>query len=100
MALVNQAYSLSDKAQLNPATGTAQNDRVLKECEIHFALLPPELPEFNHFKPAAHLLENRPEILAELPGLDLALERFERLFSDLNMLPSEEAKSVAKAAKA
>jgi predicted ATP-dependent endonuclease of OLD family len=100
MALVNQTYGLSPASQLNPATGTTQSGRVLKDVEQHFALLPPNLPEFDHFRPAAYLLENRSEILAKLPSLESGLERFENLFSDLNKLLSVEARNTAKAAGA
>jgi hypothetical protein len=48
-------------------------------------VLPPETPEFDHFRPSAYLAEN-PEVLNQLPELDSALDRFEKLFVDINAL--------------
>jgi predicted ATPase len=100
MALVNKAYGLTGAAELNPTVEARTGARVLKEVEQHFALLPPEMPQFDHFRPASYLLENRSEILRNLPGLESALGRFERLFLDLNALILEEARPNVKAAGA
>jgi len=46
----------------------------------------PGAPEFDHYRPAESLTLSG--IGTELPGLDTALDRFERIFQDLNvMLP-------------
>jgi hypothetical protein len=100
LALVNQAYGLTDKMKLDVTYGNRNGARVLKEAEEHFATLPPTAPNFDHFKPAAYLLENRSGILRSLPGLDSALDRFEKLFTDLNALLADEARPSAKAARA
>jgi predicted ATPase len=100
MALVNQAYSLKDEMKLDPAVGSAKSERVLKDVEHHFALLPPEAPQFDHFSPASYLLENRADVLPNLPGLEASLDRFEKLFNDLNELLSRDIRVAVNAARA
>ena len=58
----------------------------MKEVEEHFRTLPPDFPEFDHYTPAAYLVENGKDLRNELPGLNCALDRFEQLFKDLNKL--------------
>jgi hypothetical protein len=100
MALINHSYGLKDGMQLDPARGQGKPGRVLKETEEHFATLPPSAPEFDHFRPAAYLLENRSDMLRNLPELDAVLDRFEKLFADLNALLVGETKPTARAARA
>ena len=48
-------------------------------------------PEFNHYTPAAYLLANGDEIKGKLTGFKKALDRFEKLFADINkFLPDTE----------
>lgn len=82
-ALVNRCYNLSDEYTLNPKK-EPKNLRVVKEVEEHFRTLPPDFPEFDHYTPAAYLVENGKDLRNELPGLNCALDRFEQLFKDLN----------------
>jgi len=58
----------------------------VKEVQQHFAMLPPGIPNFDHYKPVEHLLSLKPNEVAQLPDLDQALSRFEMVFSDLNQL--------------
>jgi predicted ATP-dependent endonuclease of OLD family len=78
IALVKEAYGLK-KFKLD-ATPT---ERVVKDIEDAFRLLPPETPEFDHFFPSSYLIEH-PAVLKTLPGYDDALNRFESLFKELN----------------
>jgi hypothetical protein len=89
-----------DKMKLNPAVGSSQAGRVLADVEQHFALLPPEAPQFDHFRPGSYLLENRGDVLPNLPELESSLDRFERFFNDLNWLLSSEVRVTPKAARA
>jgi hypothetical protein len=57
----------------------------VKDVEESFRTLPPDAPEFDHFSPASFLIEN-PSVLETLPGVEDALDRFEKLFTDLNAL--------------
>jgi hypothetical protein len=80
IALVKQAYKLQALNVANPGT-----ERVVNDVEDAFRLLPPETPEFDHFFPSSFLVEN-PTVLKSLPGWKEALDRFEKLFADLNAL--------------
>jgi len=60
--------------------------RVVKEVEAHFAILPPDAPEFDHYAPAEFLMSRSAKLRKSLPELDAALDRFQRLFDDLNGL--------------
>lgn len=84
IALLNKTYNLDGKSldvKKIPAQG-----RVLEHAENHFKTLPPEVAEFDHYRPSLYLLENHPKLLNSLPGVDAALDRFEKLFKDLNGL--------------
>ncbi len=86
VGLVNGCYSLDEGQRLPEARFGGGAVRVLKEVEEHFAVLQAEAPEFDHLVPAVFLMENTGELSKTLPGLDEALERFEKLFGDLNSL--------------
>ncbi len=83
-ALVNACYGLSGAQSFVPPA--AQNGRpaarILKAAEAHMRLMPPSVPEFTHPAPADYLL--RKGIDEPYPGMEAALERFERLFEKLN----------------
>jgi predicted ATPase len=87
--LVNRTYDLkSGQALAEPATVQSVG-RVLEEVERHFRILPPQAAEFDHFAPAAFLMENGSSFKGR-PELEQALGRFEKLFSDFNaMLPAK-----------
>jgi predicted ATPase len=97
MALVNQTYGLKDGTQLDLTRSVAKAGRVLKDVEEHFATLPVGASEFDHFRPAAYLLENRSDVLHSLPELEPALDRFEKLFADLNALLAGELRPAVRA---
>ncbi len=66
----------------------------MEEVEAHFRTLSPSDPEFDHFTPAAYLLDNKSAVLKAFP--EETLNRFEALFKDLNkFIPSSSAPSVA-----
>lgn len=81
--LVNKTYGLptADKVAAPPAAA-----RVVKHVEEHFRTVKADVPEFDHFAPAAHLLEKRTALFRSLPDVEPALDRFEKLFADLNGL--------------
>lgn len=83
--LVNHCYGLSGEYTLDPKK-EPQDLRVVKEVEEYFRTLPPDVPEFDHYTPAAYLVENSERLRNELPGMNGALDRFEQLFKDLNKL--------------
>jgi len=83
--LVTGAYGLEESAVLDEGPG-ADARRLLAEVETYFASMPPWAPRFDSFAPAAYLFENTSTLRATLPELELALDRFEKLFRDLHRL--------------
>ena len=86
--LVAGAYGLEDSGVLDDDAG-ASPLRLVAEVERHFASMPPWAPRFDSFAPASYLFENAATLRATLPDLDLALDRFEKLFRDLHSVASE-----------
>jgi len=80
--LVNECYSLKMGEDLPKATVFPV--RVLKEVENYFKTTSTE-EIFDHYAPALFLIEN-PKKLLEFPEIDKALDRFEKLFKDLNQV--------------
>jgi len=89
ITMINKCYSLNGPHKLPKAKPPNAPIRVVKEVEDHFATLPPESPEFDHYMPALFLMENTADLRTALPDLDQALDRFEKLFKDLNELLTE-----------
>lgn len=83
--LVTGAYGLEESAVLDAAIGSDAR-RLVADVEAYFASMPPWAPRFDSFAPAAYLFENTATLRATLPELDLALDRFEKLFRDLHSL--------------
>jgi hypothetical protein len=89
-SLVNSRYKLPRKYELRDAGPIASSVPVVKEVEDYFRSLPSEMPEWNRYAPAEHLVENGKKLVRKLRDLDEGLDRFERLFADLNScLPDE-----------
>ncbi len=84
--LVNHCYDLKGTNRIPTGLEKSPHVRVLKEIEEHFRTLPAGMPVFDHFEPALFMMENRDGLLSELPGIEDALARFEKLFADLNGL--------------
>jgi len=86
VTLLNDAYNLPKKNILSvkkldeayPAT-----ERIVKKAEAAFKLMPPTVPEFDHFHPSDWLIRN-PAFLADSPELDETLDRFEEAFKLIN----------------
>jgi len=82
VSLVNACYNLTGAQAVQvPVSGATV--RIVKHVEDHFRTLPTSAPEFDHFAPSRYLIEHSTSVLPDLPG---ALERYERLFADLNVL--------------
>ncbi|MFH1718009.1 MAG: AAA family ATPase, partial [Planctomycetota bacterium] len=88
LALVNISYKLSRKRRLSftaAAEDTAEKpNRVVGQVEEHFAAQGPDIGTFDRYKPAEFLAENTRKCLRKLPNLSESLDRFERLFADIN----------------
>jgi hypothetical protein len=89
--LVNRAVNLHPQIEINDDDKDVGNERIVKFVETKFKTMPVGVPEFDHFKPAEYLL-GIDEQANGIPGLDEALERFEKLFNRLNgLLPPPSA---------
>lgn len=86
VALVNAAYGLKRPNALPAKKPREVPIRVLQEVHKHFDVLPPTIPNFDHYTPAAYLTEHAADLRDSLPDLEGTLERFEALFRDLNAL--------------
>lgn len=82
--LVRQAYALSEAKSLPAKRPKGAPERLVKEVEAHFRTLPPEVSEFDHYRPAEYLTQQG--VQSSLSGLDEALDRFESIFRALNSL--------------
>jgi predicted ATP-dependent endonuclease of OLD family len=67
----------------------AETERIVKKAEALFNLMPPEVPEFDHFAPALWLLENAQLLDADTSAVQVTLDRAEKIFSAFNKLLPE-----------
>jgi len=84
-AIVDAAYGLGDDQTMKNFIGDS-SARVVVDVASHFACLPPEVPEYDHYGPAIHAIQNSDAIENILPNLDEALNNFEQLFKDINAI--------------
>jgi len=82
--LVNSCYRLPRKYELHAPREVLSGVPVVTEAEEHFRALPSEMPALDRYAPAEHLAENGRKLVRKLRDLDEGLDRFERLFADLN----------------
>jgi energy-coupling factor transporter ATP-binding protein EcfA2 len=81
--LVNATYGLKDEHSLTVEkldTADAGTTRIVKKAEAYFRLLPPEIPEFSHYDPAAYLLQHPKMLGGSSKAVKETLERFEKAF--------------------
>ena len=84
--VVNEALGLSGRHKL-PAERPKDTDiRIVKEVDKRAKLLPPAVADFDHFLVAKYLGTLTAVQITGLPGLEEALDNFEKLFSRLNAL--------------
>ena len=86
VSLVNGALRVPEGSQLPADKPEDCEVRIIKEVEKRVRLLPPGIPEFDHYLPAQHLNRLTPGEIDQLPGLEDALDRFEAVFARLNGL--------------
>lgn len=60
--------------------------RIVKQAEALFRLMPPEVPEFGHYRPAEWLLKNPAASDGDAPQVLATLEKAEKLFAVFNAL--------------
>lgn len=85
--LVNQSLALRDGHTITVEKAEAAGNgtsRIVKQIEALCRTLPGNVPEFGHYVPAEHLLRH-PELLdGDASEIAQSLERFERVFEELN----------------
>ena len=84
--LVNECYNLPAGKKLPEKKSLKGPNSVVAEVEEHFRTLPLDISEFDHYRPATYLVENSSTLKKKLLGLEDALNRFEKLFKELNNL--------------
>lgn len=82
LALVDLCYGLPRKLRLSRTLKVDAGVAVLGAVSNHFAAHPPDRMPFHSLAPAEYLLTGSRK-LRKLPGIEEALVRFERLFTDL-----------------
>ncbi|UCG57238.1 MAG: AAA family ATPase [Phycisphaerales bacterium] len=83
-ALVNKCYKLPRRRRLVPTAGATSYVGVVQEAQARFATTGNEVAPFDPYVPAEYLSETGKKLVRKLPNLDQALDRFERLFVDVN----------------
>ncbi|WP_132979291.1 AAA family ATPase [Pigmentiphaga sp. D-2] len=87
--ILNGSYGLNDKNQLNAEKlkkAAPKTERLIKQTEAAFAVMPPDVSEFDHFAPSAWLIRN-PKILdAKTDVVSKTLERAQTVFDAYNQL--------------
>jgi energy-coupling factor transporter ATP-binding protein EcfA2 len=87
-AVVNARYGLKGAEMFSSDGHVSSGPRAVKEAEAHFERLKQTMkdpPLLDHYSPAAYLAEHAAEY-RKSSGYNEALDRFERLFRDLNAL--------------
>jgi len=84
--LVNSCYGLDDDRRVPLVRNEGETRRLVEEVTDHFRALPADVESFDHYTPARHLSEHPEVAERDSDALMAALERFERLFVDLNSL--------------
>ena len=82
--LVNKCYDLKGKEKIPAKKLKDSPVRAVKEVEQHFMTKATSGDEFDHYRPSLFLTQQGLNI--ELAAIDVALDRFEKLFEDLNAL--------------
>ncbi len=84
LRLVNLCYGLPRRTRL-PLSSPPENPRaLLRQVEEHFETVGLGVGAFDRYKPAEFLAENTKKCLKKLPNLGEALDRFEKLFVQIN----------------
>ena len=83
--LVNRCYDLKGEKRLPDPPPEDAPDLVLKEVKQHFRTVATDGPEFDHLSPAVYLVEHE-SAFSDMQGLDIVLDRFEKLFHNVNNL--------------
>jgi hypothetical protein len=88
-SIVNGCYALDEihliTAEKLKAADTT-TERLVKQTEAVFKVLPDTVPMFDHFAPAAWLIRNSKILDGKSPGVALTLDRAEEIFITYNQM--------------
>lgn len=86
--ILNGAYKppVGKEVSKDHLLAAAETERIVKKAEALFKLMPPEVPEFDHFGPARWLLDNPQVLDRDSPAVLATLERAEKIFATFNAL--------------
>ncbi|WP_103018239.1 AAA family ATPase [Alicycliphilus denitrificans] len=86
--ILNGAYKppVGKEVSKDELLAAAETERIVKKAEALFKLMPPEVPEFDHFGPARWLLDNPQVLDRDSPAVLATLERAEKIFATFNAL--------------
>lgn len=86
--ILNAAYKPPAEKLLSKEVfeGVTETHRLVKKAEALFRLMPPEVPEFDHFTPARWLLENPQLLDDDSAEVSTTLDRAESVFKTFNAL--------------
>lgn len=86
--ILNGAYKppVGKEVSKDGLLAAAETERIVKKAEALFKLMPPEVPEFDHFGPARWLLDNPQVLDRDSPAVLATLERAEKIFATFNAL--------------
>ena len=82
--LVNLCYGLPRRTRLPLSSQPGESRGLLRQVEEHFATVWIGTGAFDRYRPAEFLAENTKKCLKKLPNLGEALDRFEKLFAEIN----------------
>lgn len=88
--ILNGAYNLPEDKKVSKDTlmAATETERLVKKAEALFRLMPPEVPEFDHYTPARWLLENAQVLDGDTEEVHAILDRAEEIFKVFNELLS------------
>lgn len=88
-SILNGAYDLKEEKRLNAKKlfdAGGGTERLIKQADLAFALMPPEVPEFDHFAPAAWLIRNPKLLDGASVVVAKSLDRAQEIFDVYNKL--------------
>ena len=89
-AIINQTYDLKGEHQLDAAKLAAAEatPRQVKQAEAHFRVLPEEIPEYSHYRPADWLIRNSTVLDGDTTEVTETLEKAEKVIAVYNAMLS------------
>lgn len=89
VAIVNGSYALKESSQLTVMklkAADTSTQRLVKQTEAAFRVMPESIPIFDHFSPAAWLIRNSDVLHGNSDAITRTLDRAERIFATYNQL--------------